>query len=101
MDTLENIGSNKVLAIYGRFEPKDFIDLFWIIKNTDWDFETLFELAKKKDQGLFEFYWANVLNPLEKLETLPQMRKTVSLKNLKNFYLSLQKKMLLKVKPEE
>lgn len=101
VDSLENIGSNKVLAIYGRFEPKDFVDLFWIIKNTDWDFKTLFELARKKDRGLFEFYWANVISLLEKLETLPKMRKSIKLQLLKNFYLGLQKKLLLEVKPQD
>lgn len=101
VDSLENIGSNKILAIYGRFEPKDYIDLYWLIKNTEWDFDYLFGQAKKKDPGLFEFYWANVLNPLEKLETLPLMKKPVNLKDLKNFYSSLQTKMLFKVKPQD
>lgn len=101
VDSLKNIGSNKILAIYGRFEPKDYIDLYWIIKQTNLSFEALYDLAKKKDRGLFEFYWANVLNPLEKLETLPQMRKPVNLKELKSFYQDLQKKLLLKVKPQE
>jgi len=101
VDSLENIGSNKILAIYGRFEPKDYIDLYWIIKQTNLSFEALYDLAKKKDRGLFEFYWANVLSPLEKLDTLPQMRKAISLRTLKKFYLALQKKMLLEVKPED
>ena len=101
VDSLENIGSNKILAIYGRFEPKDYIDLYWLLKNTDLNFEVLFKQAKKKDPGLFEFYWANVLNPLEKVETLPKLKKTINLQELKNFYLSLQKKMLLEVKPLE
>jgi hypothetical protein len=36
LDNLQNIDSNKVLAIFGRTDPKDFIDLYWILQDTDW-----------------------------------------------------------------
>ena len=32
LDSLENIGSNKILAVFGRIASKDFIDLFFILK---------------------------------------------------------------------
>lgn len=55
VDSLENIASNKILTIYGRLEPKDYIDLYFIIKKTKFTFDELFELAKQKDTGLSEF----------------------------------------------
>jgi len=61
VDNLKNIGSNKILAIYGRFEPKDYIDLYFLIKKAGFKFDRLFEMAKRKDLGLFEFYFANCL----------------------------------------
>lgn len=101
VDNLVNIGTNKILAIYGRFEPKDYIDLFFLIKKAGLRFERLFALARKKDAGLFEYYFANCLNPLEELTTLPRLKQPLPLKKLVEFYRDLQEKLLLKVKPVE
>jgi len=35
LDSLENIGANKVLAVSGRTDAKDFIDLYWILQRTN------------------------------------------------------------------
>ncbi len=101
VDNLENIGSNKILAIYGRFEPKDYIDLYWLIKKTGLKFDELFELAKKKDLGLFEFYFTNCLYSLEELKILPRMKQMVTIKELTEFYQRLQKRLLQRAKPQE
>lgn len=101
IDSLENIGSNKILTIYNRFEPKDYIDLYLIIKRTNWSFEQLFEMARKKDAGLFEFYFAQSLENLEKLETLPPLRTDFRKEDLVDFYANLQKELLAKIKPAE
>lgn len=45
---------DKVLAYYGRFEPRDAVDLFFILQKEN--FNNLFSLAAKKDQG-FDLYW--------------------------------------------
>lgn len=45
---------DKFLAFFGRAEPRDTIDLFFILKNTD--INELLELASKKDPG-FDLYW--------------------------------------------
>lgn len=34
IDSLANIGSNKITAIYGRLAAKDFVDLYWILHHT-------------------------------------------------------------------
>ncbi len=45
---------DKFLAFFSRAEPRDTIDLFFILKNTD--INELLELASKKDPG-FDLYW--------------------------------------------
>ena len=41
IDSLENIGSNKVLTIFGRRDAKDFIDLYFILKSSELEFDYL------------------------------------------------------------
>lgn len=56
VDSLQNIGSNKITAIYGRLAPKDFVDLYWILEvDKKLDFEGLLKDAKKKDLGITDF----------------------------------------------
>lgn len=64
IDSLENIGSNKITAIYGRLAAKDFVDLYWILHHTLIKFPDLLATAKKKDLGLADFHLAHIfLNP--------------------------------------
>lgn len=101
VDSLENIGSNKVLTLYNRFEPKDYIDLYLILQKTDLTFDQLFSLAKKKDAGLFEFYFAQSLENLEKLEILPEIKVEFNKESMIKFYRDLQEKLLARIKPAE
>jgi len=74
VDSLVNIATNKILAIYGRLEPKDYVDLYMILTKTGLKFDELFELAKQKDAGLVEFYFANIISEIEKVRTWPIMK---------------------------
>lgn len=50
IDTLSNIVSNKLTACASRTEPKDYIDLYYILKKyPDFQFEQVFLMANKKD----------------------------------------------------
>ena len=57
---------DKFLAFYGRVEPRDAIDLFFILKAED--FYEVASLAKKKDPG-FDLYWMAVA--LRKVKDFP------------------------------
>ncbi len=100
IDSLENIGSNKILAIFGRTDAKDFIDLFHILSNTGFSFDFLYGLAKKKDLGLSEFYLANSINQLSKITQYPLMLKPLNKKEMATFYENLSRKLLLRIKPK-
>jgi predicted nucleotidyltransferase component of viral defense system len=99
IDSLENIASNKILTIYGRLEPKDYLDLYFIFKETDLDFDNLFEETKKKDTGLHEFYFANMIADVANLTHFPETLKPFDKKELVGFYLELSERMLKKIKP--
>lgn len=100
VDSLENIAAGKILAIYGRFEPKDYIDLYFICKETIIDFLKLFEKTKKKDLGLNEFYFANMLADVKNLKEFPKILKPFDKQDFEAFFLNLSDKLFKKIKPE-
>jgi len=74
VDALENIAANKVTAILGRGEMKDFVDLYFLLQ-AGFDFLTLVEMAKEKDPGPTEFYLLGMLRQVERDVPLPVMLK--------------------------
>ena len=48
VDSLENIGSNKILTLFSRLEVKDYVDFYTIITKSKLSFDALFALAKQK-----------------------------------------------------
>ncbi len=100
IDSLENIAVGKLLAIFGRTAPKDFIDVYFLLKEKKLDFDKLFKLAKKKDLGLNEFYLAEMFYQATKLENFPKTLKPFNRKELVEFFMDLSNSLLLKIKPE-
>lgn len=101
IDSLENIGSNKILAILGRSDAKDFIDLYFILTKTKLRFDYLYNLARQKDLGLSKFYLANSIRQIKEIKVYPQMLKQLNKTQMLKFYDNLSKKLLVKIKPKE
>src|SRR5581483_2664177 len=98
VDALENIGANKVNAIFGRTDVKDFVDLYFILK-AGLELFDLIEMAKQKDAGLTECYLAGMMRQVRELNRLPRMLKPIDLDTLKEFYLRLADDLLRRAKP--
>jgi predicted nucleotidyltransferase component of viral defense system len=99
VDSLENIGSNKVLAVFGRTDAKDFIDLYWILERTDMKFDDLFQRAREKDLGLSELYLAFALQNVDKIQLFPRMLEPLHWDKIKAFYEQLARHLLARIKP--
>jgi predicted nucleotidyltransferase component of viral defense system len=92
---------DKLLAFFGRAEPRDTIDLFFILKKED--FWKLIELAKQKDPG-FDLYWLAIA--LHKIKNFPddlrdwpvETIKKVDIKELKGLLLNLSREIMDKIK---
>jgi hypothetical protein len=92
---------DKLLAFFGRAEPRDAIDLFFILKTED--FWKLIELAKQKDPG-FDLYWLAIA--LHKIKNFPddlrdwpvETIKKVDIKELKGLLLNLSREIMDKIK---
>ncbi|MCK4353093.1 nucleotidyl transferase AbiEii/AbiGii toxin family protein [candidate division WOR-3 bacterium] len=100
----KDIIADKLLTFFGRAEPRDAVDLFFILKKKDlWE---LVKLASKKDTG-FDLYWLAVA--LEKVRNFPddikgwpvEMVLEVKVKELKERFLNLVKEIMDKIKGRE
>lgn len=59
IDSLTDIASNKLLALFQRATLRDFVDIYFLIKENHFTAEKLMGLAKEKDPG-FDLYWLGV-----------------------------------------
>lgn len=99
VDAIENIGTNKITAILGRTDSKDFVDLYFILQ-AGYGFEELFAMAQQKDLGLLEFYFAGALLQINRLTRLPKMRRPLDLPTLQAFFTSIADEMLDRLNPD-
>jgi hypothetical protein len=102
VDALENIAANKIVALFGRATPRDFVDLYFILNETDLSLDTLLNMAKQKDAGLHEFYLAGWIHQeAPRLQTLPPMLKSLDVQTLRQFGEELARTIMLRTKPTE
>jgi predicted nucleotidyltransferase component of viral defense system len=102
VDALENIAANKVLALFGRATPRDFVDLYFILNETDLSLNALLDMAKQKDTGWHEFYLSNwIRQEAPRIQTLPSMLKPLDIQTLRQFGRDLARTVMLRAKPDE
>lgn len=99
VDSLDNIAANKIVAIFGRADIKDFVDLYFILQ-AGYDLDQLFEKAREKDLGLTRFYFAGMLRQINRHAALPHMLKPLELETLRIFYNDLARKIMSELSPE-
>lgn len=99
VDSLENIGSNKICAILGRLEVKDYIDLYTILHQSPFTFEQLFDLAKQKDLGLNEFTFASSIGDISQISAWPKLHTALEPITLNEYFQQLATKLLQQIKP--
>lgn len=74
VDDLVCIAVNK-LTIHTRFDPKDYVDLYLIIRSGAYQLEDLIPLAKQKMVGLDEWAIAGKFQQVEALPNLSEFQK--------------------------
>lgn len=100
VDSLENIAVGKLLALFGRADAKDFIDLYFILEiEKKFTFKKLYNLTKNKDSGLSEFYLAGMMKKVEDIEFFPRTIKPLNEKNLRNYFTNFSDKLFKQIKP--
>lgn len=82
-----DLSANKLAALCGRASAKDFVDLYFI-HHVLLTIEELIPKAAQKNPGVEPYWLARAFSLVRYVETLPQMIKTLSLDQLKEFVLA-------------
>lgn len=100
VDNLADIASNKMLALFGRAELRDFIDIYFLSKE-HFTRKELIEKASQKDPG-FDLYWFGIA--LERIEAFsessPDMHlllKPCPISELKKFFGAWRKEIIREI----
>lgn len=91
IDTIIDIATNKLLTLFARVEPRDFVDVFFLVKER-FTLNELIEKAKQKDPGLDEYYLAIAFHQAKELpdgiSKLPvEMVKPLDVKEMKEYFI--------------
>ncbi len=100
VDSIENIGANKLTAILGRTEPKDFVDLYFILQ-AGYDFDDLLAKARMKDPGLQPFFLAGALLQVRHLQHLPATTPPITLSELQAYIVALADRLIDQSRPPD
>ena len=99
VDTLENIALNKVAAIQGRLDVKDYVDLYLLLQDRPERIVAWLAQAKQKDASIDPFLWSRLIGDVETFRVLPRMVVPLRLNDLVAFYRQLRRLILASLKP--
>jgi len=104
IDSLKDISTNKLLALFGRANFKDFVDVYFIVQN-HYTRKELAEFAKQKDPG-FDLYWLGIA--FERMENFagstPEMHLLVrpcTMQKLKEFFRDWRKEIIGEIRVDK
>jgi len=92
IDSLRDIGANKLMAVLERFDPKDFVDLYYLLESAE------LEIIRKDAEIKFGvkiggIFLGGELAKVRRIEGLPKMLKPLTIDELKSFFSQQIKKL--------
>jgi len=92
IDSLIDIATNKFLSVFSRSEPRDFVDVFFLIKEK-FSLDELIKKSKLKDPGLDEYYLAIAFHRVEEfpedITKFPvSMVKPLDIREMKDYFIT-------------
>ena len=99
VDRMQENGVRKIIKISRRLDAKDYVDLYYLIKDDPARIMPLMEQASKKDAGVDPFLWSRVIADAQTLRVLPRMIHPLTLEDLQKFFMRLQELILSRIKP--
>lgn len=101
VDSLDNIILNKVSAIQGRLDAKDYVDLYLLLKDDPQRILKWLAQAKQKDASIEPFLWSRLIGDVETFRVLPRMITHIRLEEMIAFYRSLRQLILASLRPSK
>lgn len=84
-DSLRDVSVNKLMALLDRFDPKDFVDLFFILQ--EFKLEEIRAGAEKKfDIKIDNIFLGSEFAKSRNIAALPKMLKPLKIEELKDFF---------------
>lgn len=80
VDSLIDISAGKLLALFGRAAERDFVDIYFLVKEGYCNLDELIKKASEKDPGMDKYYLAIAF---EQVRELPDKAEDLKLKLLK------------------
>ena len=94
VDSLDDIAANKLRTIFERMETKDFVDLYFLMKEKGFTLDMLQEKVKQKFHlALGPLALGSEFSKAEKIDKLPKMIKPLTIEELKAFFTKEAKKL--------
>lgn len=92
VDSQRDIAANKLMTILDRFDPKDFVDLFFLLQQFSLsavrqDMETKFGVKVE------DIFLGGELVKVRRIEALPRMHKALTVAEVKEFFMDLAKQL--------
>ncbi len=88
VDSLRDIAANKLMALLDRFDPKDFVDLFFLLKR--FSLEKIKKDAEKKfGSKIDNIFLGSELTKAQRIKALPIMLQPLTIKELQVFFVEL------------
>lgn len=92
VDSEEDIASNKLMTILDRFDPKDFVDLYFLLQK--YKLQEIKNKAEKKfNLKIQALLLGSELSKVRRIEVLPKMLKPLTIEELKDFFSEQIKKL--------
>jgi predicted nucleotidyltransferase component of viral defense system len=85
VDSVRDITANKLMALVDRFDPKDFVDMFFLLQKFDVD-AVRTDAEKKFGVTLSDMALGQEFAKVRRVEALPKMTKPLSVEELKSFF---------------
>lgn len=93
VDNITDIACNKLSALFGRSEPKDFVDVYFICREV-MPFPELFSQAGQKHVGMTNYWLAMAMRNVKKVQMLPRMIKPLAIPDLQAYFLKLAQELM-------
>ncbi len=104
VDSRLDIAVKKVGCIYTRTEVKDFVDLYFLHRETPYRVDTLLPLAERREGGFDRLMFAALVGQAgsftPEIFGRLRMRRILALDELRKFYLGLQEEIVRRAIPE-
>jgi len=91
VDSLRDIAANKLMALLDRFDPKDFVDLFFLLQKFSLE-KIKKDTEKKFGLKIDNLFLGSELAKAQRIKALPIMLRPLTIAEMQSFFIELSRK---------